>query len=902
MAPAVFTVVNTADAGVGSLRAAIASANAAAGTDTINFNIPGGGVKTINVLSALPTVTGKVTIAGNTQPGFAGLPLIELNGAGAAGPTTGLVLKASGCVARSLVINNFHGNGVLVFGSSSVVEGCFIGTNNGGVVSAGNQFHGVLIAGAATGVRVGSTTLGMGNVISGNGLSGVAILGSLASSNLVQGNFIGTNRFGTGSLGNAFDGVFISGGAKNNLIGGTVANAGNLISANLSDGIEISGAGTTGNRVQANTIGTTLAGNVADGNLGDGVALRDGASSNTIGGTVPAARNLISANGSDGIEIAGSPLSAAPTTKNVVQGNYIGTDLLGNADLGNSGNGVSIGQLGTNNTVGGTAAGARNVISGNDTNGVQILGTYATGNVVLGNYLGTNSLGLAGIGNNVAGVAIAGGANKNTVGGTSTAARNVISGNFTFGVAITGLGTTLNKVLGNYIGLQATGTAKLGNTFQGVVINGASDNTLGGTTASARNIISGNNADGVTITGAGAEKNRVQGNFIGTDATGTIDLGNGAQGVRIESGAENNTVGGTIAGARNVISGNNANGILITDAGSDYNLVQGNYLGTNAAGTLDLGNTFNGVAIVAGATHNTLGGAAAGARNIISGNDVEGVLISGLGTDDNEVGGNYIGTNAAGTAAIGNTLDGVLVQLGAASNTIGLVGMSLARNVISGNGRCGVFLWTGATKAFIGYNLIGQGPNASTPIPNASHGIFVTQTSSDNFIAGNRIANNGGDGVLIGSDPGAGFNVPSGGQNLIVENSIYGNAGQGIDLGPNDGPTPNDPNDVDVGPNDLINTPVITSAFLSGTKLLLSGYLNTEQNKLIYVQFFASPTGGQGKQVVGISVSAMGASNTAFFTLTVTVSSSVAKGHQLTATASEEMGGTSEFSLPVTIE
>jgi len=829
MAPATFTVINTNDAGPGSLRQAILNANAAVGTDTIKFNIFGGGFQTINLASALPALTDKVTVAGNTQPGYAGLPIISLNGAAAGAGSNGLVMKAAGSVVRALVIDNFHGNGILAFGSSGVVENCFIGAND---------FYGVLITGTATGVRIGSTVFGFGNVISANALSGVAILGSLTKSNLVQGNYIGTNLAGNAALANLVDGVVISGGAKTNTIGGAGAGAGNLISGNGSDGVEISGAGTTGNLVQGNLIGTTLTGNAPLANAVNGVAIDDGAA---------------------------------------------------------------------NNTVGGTAAGTRNVISGNF-DGVQITDKGTTGNLVEGNFIGTNAAGTGGLGNKFEGVAIMAGATKNTVGGTAAGARNLISGNLTIGVGISGLGTTGNRVQGNFIGTDVSGSAGLANALVGVAIgDSAAKNTVGGTVAGARNLISGNNAIGVKITGAGTTKNLVQGNFIGTDRTGNADLGNGGDGVLIDSAAASNTVGGSVAAARNVISGNNANGVEITDAGTTNNVVAGNFIGSNAAGTAQLGNTLNGVSIRAGAADNQVGGSVTAARNIISGNQLQGVLISDLGTNDNEVGGNFIGTNAAGTAQLANKFEGILIRLGAAHNVIGFAGgVVLARNVISGNGQCGILLLNPNTNNnFVIDNFIGLAANGTTALGNTSHGVFITDHAADNFFEQNRIAYNGGDGVLIGSDPAAGFNIPAGSGNDVIINSIFNNVQIGIDLGPHDGPTPNDLNDADTGPNDLLNTPVITSAFLNGTTLLITGFINTENNKDLLIQFFANPAGGQGQTFLGYLSVSTGSNNTAFFTAKLTVPASVVKGHTLTALTTElnmgSVGSTSEFSLPVTI-
>lgn len=126
---------------------------------------------------------------------------------------------------------------------------------------------------------------------------------------------------------------------------------------------------------------------------------------------------------------------------------------------------------------------------------------------------------------------------------------------------------------GNFIGTDLTGTADLGNSFFGVFLNGAPSNTIGGTTAGARNVVSGNNSSGIRIAVAGATGNLVQGNFIGTDVTGLTALGN-RDGI-VVNGAPNNTFGGTIDGAGNLISGNLVSGVVIVGAGATGNQVQG---------------------------------------------------------------------------------------------------------------------------------------------------------------------------------------------------------------------------------------------------------------------------------------------------------------------------------------
>ena len=258
---------------------------------------------------------------------------------------------------------------------------------------------------------------------------------------------------------------------------------------------------------------------------------------------------MISGNGSDGVRIYSG------ASDNVVEGNYIGTDATGANPLPNTLSGVGIIDA-SNNTIGGTAAGAGNVISGNGSDGVFI-GTNqgtATGNLVAGNYIGTDVTGTKALGNKYAGVEIADSASHNTIGGTTAGDRNVISGSVQGGGVFIDGSATGNLVAGNYIGTDVTGTKALGNALVGVEIADSANNTIGGTAAGDRNVISGSPQGGVLIDGF-ATGNLVAGNYIGTDVTGTKALGNALAGVEIRDSAWNNTIGGTAAGDRNVISG-----------------------------------------------------------------------------------------------------------------------------------------------------------------------------------------------------------------------------------------------------------------------------------------------------------------------------------------------------------
>ena len=145
------------------------------------------------------------------------------------------------------------------------------------------------------------------------------------------------------------------------------------------------------------------------------------------------------------------------------------------------------------------------------------------------------------------------------------------------GIVLTTSGS--NVIKNNYIGSDAAGTSVLGNMADGVLIVGVASNTIGGTASSARNVIGGNAGENIHIQGSGATGNLVQGNYIGVDATGTGFLESGDNGVVLD-GAPSNTVGGTTSGARNVIANNYNDGVVISGSTASGNLVEGNYIGT----------------------------------------------------------------------------------------------------------------------------------------------------------------------------------------------------------------------------------------------------------------------------------------------------------------------------------
>jgi len=405
-----------------------------------------------------------------------------------------------------------------------------------------------------------------------------------------------------------------------------------------------------------------------------------------------------------------------------------------------------------------------------------------SGNQVLGNYIGTDVTGTRSPGNHGDGVALINGPSGNVVGGDTSAARNVISGNAEQGVVMEGAGTTANEVRGNYIGTDVTGTHPLGNASVGVrIMSGASGNLVGGNTAGARNIISGNSWDGVQLQDQGTTGNRIQGNYIGTDAGGTAALPNTNDGVVIFDGASDNLVGGATSGECNVISGNGKLGVNLSRSagyagdGVTANRILGNYIGVDVTGARALGNGQFGIHIGFGAYDNMVGGAEAGMRNVISGNAMAGVFIKNPGTAGNQVLGNYIGTDVTGSRAVPNAMDGVAICYAASGNVVGGEAPGEG-NLISGNSGTGVWMQnSGTTRNRVVGNTIGADASGAGHLGNLKGGIEFTLGSQENVLGpNNAIVFNGLAGVIISGESTL--------RNTITRNSIYQNDGPPIDF------------------------------------------------------------------------------------------------------------------------
>ncbi|MGO9469386.1 MAG: beta strand repeat-containing protein, partial [Isosphaeraceae bacterium] len=707
-------------------------------TSNLTGPTPTFNVQTVTVGGVIQS-TNEITSAPNTLAALIGNNAqvrVIVNGSQAPSGATdiGFEINASNSLLRGLAIEGFN-VGVSVpnpTDAGDLIQGNFIGEylaypvdpNSGIALPSPSTVELAGLGNTQQGVVLGSRNATLGgvetqdsNVIGGNGSQGVLIEPG-ASGNQVLGNQIGlAGPSSSGSYflaGNGAEGVLIesSGTAANpasiiyassNIIGGAVAGAGNLISDNHTTGVHIEGVGATRNLVEGNYIGLAPGGDFVfggsrTGNLADGVWIDD-APGNQVGGPVSSDGNVISSNAGNGVNITGADASG-----NTVQNNIIGLTAAGTSALGNDEAGVA-------DTAPGTIIGPGNVISANLI-GVSISGAGATGVVVTGNLIGTDPTGEADLGNAQQGVEIDN-ASGDTVSGNGQGSQ-VISGNLV-GVEIDGANSTGNLIEGNFIGIDKAGTADRGNANQGVLINGASGNTIGGTTPAARNVISANQW-GIELEGPAAAGNLVEGNFVGTDVTGTLPLGNEVVGILIE-GAAGNTVGGTTAAASNVISANNT-GIQLDGPTTTGNVVAGNLIGTNVTGTLPLGNRVDGI-LIEGAAGNTVGGTTAAARNVISANQW-GIQLDGPTAMGNSVEGNFIGTDLTGTLPLGNTVNGILFSNNASNNTVGGTAAGQG-NTIAFNVAAGVSVLSGTGDSILSNSIFSNG----------QRGIFLSATGNN---------------------------------------------------------------------------------------------------------------------------------------------------------------------------
>jgi len=777
---ATYTVTNINDSGVGSLRFAITSALSSAPPNEVHFNIPGPGPHTITIFSTLPTITNATSVLGNTQPGYAGTPLVTIFSSTA---SQGMSLGGPNAVVRAL---RFTGFTLLDFGAGIGMGGNFPGMQVAACVMEGN-YNGII---AQAGV-VGGTTTNDRNIIINN-YNGIWMV--TGSTTIVRGNFIGVQADGVTPAGN-------TNGIRTFYTSGRIIeghpNYPQVISGNSNAGILLGPNGgyvwmSSANNIHGNHIGTDITGMIAVPNY---IGIHSwGGAGNDIGGSTPAERNIIAGNTGTGVLIEGFLLVVPTAYNNHVRGNYIGLAADGMTPLPND---VGVHILnGRGNIVGGMGAGEANRFGESEFHQVYISSSGSAicdNNSVLGNWIGITT------GNTV----VAGGqtgvyilnSSTNLIGGVTSAARNVIGGAGT-GVYITGTNAQKNRVIGNLIGCGPSGEP-FPNDSYGVNIFNASRNYIGGNYTNEANTISGNLFYGVLIQGTSSYHNVVSGNRIGTDPTATFSVSNRYTGVNIVNGAFSNVVGGSDYSVANVIAGNGGGGVRFADPNTHDNQLTYNFIGMNTnflaitngsygveifnassnliGGANYIGNTRTPAAGIrvsgtnsfdniifsnvvgmdnAGNRHpnyggidvadarNTIVGFGTFTRNFVSGNYADGISVRGVASNT-QVRFNNVGTDILGISVVKN--DGAGIRISAPFNS---VGGTNAGNLVSGNGSVGIYVDSGGTNTIVQGNYVGTDASGTYALTNGSAGIRVDSRSvlvgggvpgARNIISGNNL-------------------------------------------------------------------------------------------------------------------------------------------------------------------
>lgn len=576
-------------------------------------------------------------------------------------------------IARNVISGNL-GNGISLTGQftdDNKIFGNQIGTDQAREARLGNRKNGIYIATITSnepkGNRIGPETLTNGdsdrNVILANHMNGISIQRGVDVR--VVGNIIRENYQ---------SGIRIDGEVSATRIGiqaDTLPNdkarralEPNIVIANGEDGIVITGDKAQKNQVSGNWIGTTPAGELNVGNNGAGIRISDGAHDNYV---APLRRggNIILGNKESGILV-----TSAGTTKNEFYGNFIGTYADFNVALGNGKHGIELSNGAQGNLIGAAALeGVRNTIAGNARDGIYITGRNTSGNSILGNFIGFGeSPGSA----QLNGIHIAFNANKNKIGAPGDKGgdyHNTISGNQNCGLLLD-TGAQDNQIRANYIGVNQAGRGAQPNGKCGIQLSGgATRNQIGGSAPLEQNVISGNGEHGVTIKDAAG--NQLLGNLIGLDASGKLRVSNGGHGVYVIGNSPANVIG--VENGLNTISGNTLDGIYLSGSGVTKTIIGGNNIGVDPSGNTvnkEIYANRNGIALVDGVQDTLIQG-----TNVLTGNRADGILLSGVGVTRNTIKGALIGTtrNAPGNAKISSNegYDGIRIEKGASNNLIG---------------------------------------------------------------------------------------------------------------------------------------------------------------------------------------------------------------------------------------
>lgn len=780
----------------------------------------------------------------------------------------------------AVISNGSYGIEVLNAPSNTIGSGNFIGNHPGpgirigGTNAVGNRVWGNLVgldqvlaphpnAGGIDVVDAPGTVVGSAsspNYIGWNTGDGISIRG-LASNAVVQGNWVGVDPLsGLNALTNAGRGIYVEGARA--VIGGT--NQGNFVAGSTSGGIYLT-LPASHPVIQGNLIGPSPLGSVVLGNAGIGVRVE--APGAVIGGPTATARNVISGNGSHGLYIGPAGTGA------VIVGNYVGVLADGLALASNGWDGIRVEAPGA--LIGGTNPAMRNVVAGN-LGGVVILPT-GTNAVIQGNFIGVNAAGTGIVSNRAHGISIqAPGALIG--GGATTNTRNVVSGNMVNGIEILA-GAHGATIQGNYIGLDVSGALPFSNRQYGVYIDQANNVVVGGTGA-ARNVIGASRLDGIAVVGT-STNTQIIGNYIGTSAAGTNAIPNGGGGVAVR--AHGVTIGGTQAGFRNLISGNDSG--VVVETGRLARII-GNYIGTRFDGTGEIPNYF-GIRLRQ-PSHNAII-----QSNVIARNTTIDIFLENS-RGGHDILGNYIGLQEFGvpypTIAFGTCIS---IE-NSPSNRVG-DGTSEGRNFM-GRKYYGVeLLGTGSMANAILGNAIGTDGSITEPAGFLIAGLRIVDASG-NRIGGlapterNIIAHSGA-GILVTTNTASALN------NLLAPNLVYSNApGLALDLN-GDGLTANDALDADLGPNRLQNRPVVTNGITTGAGLVYAqGVLNSAPLTSYAVDLYrADGTNAGSRSYLGRTYVSTDAGGVGTFAAGFAIN--LAAGTYLSATATDPENNTSEFSI-----
>jgi len=333
----VYTVINGGDSGPGSLRSAIAYANATAGKQTIAFNLAGTGPIVIQPKTALPTLLDTVVIDGTSQPGYATAPLVVIDGTlVSAAAANGLLLVANSSSIQGLSIVGFKGDGIDVRGNDNIINDNYVGIVPSGTAKANGNFGIQVFSGARNIIG----TQRHGNVVSGNSKDGI-YLAAASSRNVLKANYVGLNPAGSASVPNGINGITVHG--SSNILGGVEALEANVVSGNIASGISVIGVSATLNLLLGNRVGTDRTGRIRIPNRAHGVSLS--APGNTV------SSNVISS------DLHGIHLGAG-ASGNQIRQNFIGTDVSQTKNL-RSQVGVYAANTASSNTI------AENVVANN---------------------------------------------------------------------------------------------------------------------------------------------------------------------------------------------------------------------------------------------------------------------------------------------------------------------------------------------------------------------------------------------------------------------------------------------------------------------------------------------------------------------------------------------------------